>query len=674
MAKLMSFILFTLMYLQSAYAQDECALVPEDCRDVLPYDYAQKDFPPLALSFFPRTLLLDTAFTCRMDVGNAACRYLYPPCPNITTDVFVCPEVCSVEDCRFINIVSDFMCQALPADFIYQEIEPGLCTNATLPTASPLDQQKTTIFTSETITMTDFDVFILATAATEIVTDLETDRNTAISTDSITRIDGGTSGATDTVTDLETDRNTVIATGSITRIDGGNAGIMDTLTDLETKRNTVIATDFITRIDDGSSVMITEEDVTVTDKSTLSTLNIGMESEVVTEIRTNTLSQATFPMANLVEQQRNTGLTLETMKMTAITGATEIITNLETGRGTEIATGSLTQVEGGPSSTDDMGTFTDTDIGGTPSRNIPTEVILITELETESVTETVTKLQTKILTTEATDRTTTPALTEILTTEAADRTTTPALTEILTTEAADGTTTPALTEILTTEAADRTTTPALTGPECYTCRGNENCSMPLENLESISCPYRSVCTFINVTAAFTVLGSSSDITRDCFPDTLGGDFCISSAEYIEDILVPRFPEIRDTILSNSGAACFCSEDFCNSEIPEVMVALREEGPHLQADLALEKVIDQTVPEPVQDVTRGCFSNFAATGCISSDEYIKVATADDANITDVIISTKGRACFCNEDLCNTYIEGSGKATTIVFVAKRTFADA
>ncbi|KAJ8033254.1 hypothetical protein HOLleu_23433 [Holothuria leucospilota] len=211
----------------------------------------------------------------------------------------------------------------------------------------------------------------------------------------------------------------------------------------------------------------------------------------------------------------------------------------------------------------------------------------------------------------------------------------------------------------------------LYGPECYFCKDNENCSMPLENLDSVICPIGSICAFINVTAEFPGSGSSADIARGCAPDTFGVDMCISSAEYIEDILIPKVPEVKDTVLSNSGAACFCSEDFCNAEIPEGISCYTCDGEDECSQPSILLIVetcplnsvcgivnitaDLGVPEPVKDVKKGCFSAIPATGCMTSDEYVQIATAHDVNITDVIISTEGMACFCDKDFCNTEIE-------------------
>ena len=48
----------------------------------------------------------------------------------------------------------------------------------------------------------------------------------------------------------------------------------------------------------------------------------------------------------------------------------------------------------------------------------------------------------------------------------------------------------------------------------------------------------------------------------------GVEGCVTAERYILDYIGDGFPNVRDLILDEYGTACFCTEDFCNSELGE----------------------------------------------------------------------------------------------------------
>lgn len=62
-------------------------------------------------------------------------------------------------------------------------------------------------------------------------------------------------------------------------------------------------------------------------------------------------------------------------------------------------------------------------------------------------------------------------------------------------------------------------------------------------------------------------GRATDLFRDCV-ESVGVEDCVSASRYIDEVLRPDFPNIRDFVSSEDGIACYCEGDLCNSELGE----------------------------------------------------------------------------------------------------------
>lgn len=63
-------------------------------------------------------------------------------------------------------------------------------------------------------------------------------------------------------------------------------------------------------------------------------------------------------------------------------------------------------------------------------------------------------------------------------------------------------------------------------------------------------------------------GRATDVYRDCLESIEGVDECVTASRYIDEVLRPDFPSIRDFVTGEDGVACYCIGDLCNSELGE----------------------------------------------------------------------------------------------------------
>ncbi|KAJ8042437.1 Hyalin [Holothuria leucospilota] len=103
---------------------------------------------------------------------------------------------------------------------------------------------------------------------------------------------------------------------------------------------------------------------------------------------------------------------------------------------------------------------------------------------------------------------------------------------------------------------------------CYVCRGEDQCSRSIQQLQTVSCGPGSICAFVNVTF---VLGSGgapiSQLFRDCVEDRTQTAGCVTASSYLNDYIAADFPSID--IISEFGTACFCDVDLCEPEFAVV---------------------------------------------------------------------------------------------------------
>lgn len=66
----------------------------------------------------------------------------------------------------------------------------------------------------------------------------------------------------------------------------------------------------------------------------------------------------------------------------------------------------------------------------------------------------------------------------------------------------------------------------------------------------------------------TLDGRATDIFRDCLESIEGVEDCVTASRYIDEVIRPDFPNIRDFVSGEDGVACYCVEDLCNSELGE----------------------------------------------------------------------------------------------------------
>ncbi|XP_071839424.1 uncharacterized protein [Apostichopus japonicus] len=108
------------------------------------------------------------------------------------------------------------------------------------------------------------------------------------------------------------------------------------------------------------------------------------------------------------------------------------------------------------------------------------------------------------------------------------------------------------------------TTASLTGPRCYSCNGEANCSLPLDQQAIDQCLPGFICSVVNITLEFEGLQGTQDISRGCFDIVEVG--CLNSSGFIDKVVSPQFPAASDFLLSDSGSACYCDTDLCNTDI------------------------------------------------------------------------------------------------------------
>ncbi|PIK51730.1 hypothetical protein BSL78_11403 [Apostichopus japonicus] len=209
---------------------------------------------------------------------------------------------------------------------------------------------------------------------------------------------------------------------------------------------------------------------------------------------------------------------------------------------------------------------------------------------------------------------------------------------------------------------------------CYVCDGEDECSLPLDELNTEVCDEFSVCSFINVTVDFgPVLGTAIDFFRSCAPAVEGVEGCITAERYVDDYIGAEFSDVRDFIMGEVGTACFCEDQLCNTELgePEDLVCYVCDGED-ECSLPLDELNTEVCDEfsvcsfinvtvdfgPVLgtaiDFFRSCVAAVEGVeGCITAERYVDdYIGAEFSDVRDFIMGEVGTACFCDDQLCNT----------------------
>ncbi|KAJ8041019.1 Hyalin [Holothuria leucospilota] len=245
--------------------------------------------------------------------------------------------------------------------------------------------------------------------------------------------------------------------------------------------------------------------------------------------------------------------------------------------------------------------------------------------------------------------------------------------------------------------------PDVSGFLCYVCDGREECDLPVEQLQTVSCGSGSTCAFVNVTTDFSSDGRGTDLYRDCVDSIEGVEDCVTASRYIDEVLRPNFPTIRDFVSGEDGVACYCIGDLCNSKLGEPEVSGSTETPTtstetvisgpvcyvcagaLECSVPVEDLQTQVCPLNTEcsfinitanfgvlgvfaEISRGCFPVGQLDGCLEGENYlVQLLPA----LQSSLVSAGGVACVCSEDLCNDDIEfGETPDTTSIMTTEGT----
>ncbi|PIK51731.1 hypothetical protein BSL78_11404, partial [Apostichopus japonicus] len=226
---------------------------------------------------------------------------------------------------------------------------------------------------------------------------------------------------------------------------------------------------------------------------------------------------------------------------------------------------------------------------------------------------------------------------------------------------------------------------------CYVCDGEDECSLPLDELNTEVCDEFSVCSFINVTVDFgPVLGTAIDFFRSCVPTVEGVEGCITAERYVDDYIGAEFSDVRDFIMGEVGTACFCDDQLCNTELGESESVFPQVIQHMkylstlptdlvcyvcegedECSLPLDELNTEVCDEfsvcsfinvtvdfgpglgTAIDFFRSCVPAVEGVeGCITAERYVDdYIGAEFSDVRDFIMGEVGTACFCEDQLCN-----------------------
>ncbi|XP_071853005.1 adhesion G-protein coupled receptor G4-like isoform X2 [Apostichopus japonicus] len=105
--------------------------------------------------------------------------------------------------------------------------------------------------------------------------------------------------------------------------------------------------------------------------------------------------------------------------------------------------------------------------------------------------------------------------------------------------------------------------------ECYSCNGVDDCSLPLDEMNTNTCSEGAKCTDVNIIAD---LGPGLDVLENVFRGCLVSieeDNCVNSSVFLNNYFSNFVPNFTQLILDSEGFACFCGTNLCNEQLTTV---------------------------------------------------------------------------------------------------------